>query len=107
VSRCKKHRCCRLINGEIIYRPIAVPLDEGEITIIAPDEFEAMRLCDLDGLSQITAGARMEVSRGTVQRLLVSGRRKVIAALLNGGVIRINNQEGERQHENLHSDHGQ
>jgi predicted DNA-binding protein (UPF0251 family) len=49
---------------------------------LALDEFEAMRLCDLEGLSQIEAGEHMQVSRGTVQRLLESGRRKVVQALL-------------------------
>jgi predicted DNA-binding protein (UPF0251 family) len=49
---------------------------------LALDEFEAMRLSDLEGLSQIEAGKRMQVSRGTVQRLLESGRRKVVQALL-------------------------
>jgi len=49
---------------------------------LALDEFEAMRLCDLEGLSQIEAGERMQISRGTVQRLLESGRRKVVQALL-------------------------
>lgn len=50
---------------------------------LAPDEFEAMRLCDLEGLSQIDAGQRMQVSRGTIQRLLESGRRQVVLALLH------------------------
>ena len=49
---------------------------------LALDEFEAMRLCDLEDLSQIEAGERMQISRGTVQRLLESGRRKVVQALL-------------------------
>ena len=41
------------------------------------DELEAMRLCDLGGDTQAEAGARMRVSRSTVQRLLESGRAKV------------------------------
>ena len=64
-----------------------------------------MRLCDLDGLDQITAGERMGVSRGTVQRLLGSGRRKVVEALLVGRAIQIKNQEGVACHENLCSHH--
>lgn len=44
-------------------------------------ELEALRLCDLEGLEQAAAGVRMGVSRGTVQRLLKSGRTKIVTAL--------------------------
>jgi predicted DNA-binding protein (UPF0251 family) len=59
-----------------------MPLQEIPVHWLALDEFEAMRLRDLEGLSQIEAGERMGISRGTVQRLLESGRRKVVRALL-------------------------
>lgn len=45
------------------------------------DELETLKLCDHDGLTQEEAGQRMGISRGTVQRLLASARRKVAAAL--------------------------
>lgn len=45
------------------------------------DETEALKLCDLDGLTQEQAGKRMGVSRGTVQRILSSARRKTAMAL--------------------------
>ena len=53
------------------------------------DEFEAVRLCDHDQLSQIEAAARMRVSRGTVQRLLEAGRFKIADALLHDKAIHI------------------
>jgi predicted DNA-binding protein (UPF0251 family)/predicted Fe-Mo cluster-binding NifX family protein len=46
------------------------------------DEFEAMRLVDFEDLNQIDAADEMHVSRATVQRLLQSGRKKVVTALL-------------------------
>jgi predicted DNA-binding protein (UPF0251 family) len=52
-------------------------------------ELEAMRLCDLEGFDQETAGDRMAVSRGTVQRLLKSGRAKVLRTLLNSCALLI------------------
>lgn len=66
-------------------------------------ELEAMRLCDLDGFDQETAGQRMEISRGTVQRLLKSGREKVLQALLQSRALLI--EEGAH-HEDLYSDPG-
>lgn len=69
------------------------------------DEFEAMRLCDAEGLSQIEAALRMMVSRGTVQRLLESGRRKVVQALLaNEGLGLASAETEERQFSTTHED---
>jgi predicted DNA-binding protein (UPF0251 family) len=64
------------------------------------DELEAMRLCDLKGLEQESAGARMGVSRGTVQRLVKSGRAKVMRALLDSSALLI--EKGETD-EAVHS----
>ncbi|MFQ5795210.1 MAG: DUF134 domain-containing protein [Candidatus Bipolaricaulia bacterium] len=57
------------------------------------DELEAMRLVDYLGEDQTQAGEKMGISRGTVQRLLYSGRSKVVEALLEGKPIKI--QTGE------------
>lgn len=91
MPRCKKQRCCRRFGNDIIYKPVAIPCSELQETAIDLDEFEAMRLCDVEELDQITAGERMGVSRGTIQRLLASGRKKIIEALMNSKVIRIKN----------------
>lgn len=53
------------------------------------DELEALRLCDLEGFDQEGAGEKMGVSRGTVQRLLKSGRKTVIHTLVAGGALLI------------------
>jgi predicted DNA-binding protein (UPF0251 family) len=91
LPRCKKQRCCRFLENELIYKPIAIPCRELREIIIDLDEFEAMRLCDFEQLDQIAAGERMGVSRGTIQRLLNSGRKKLIEALIDSAVIRIQN----------------
>ena len=52
-------------------------------------ELEAMRLCDVDRLEQEEAGRRMGVSRGTVFRLLKSGRAKLVGAVLQSQAILI------------------
>ena len=51
------------------------------------DELEVLRLCDRDGLVQEQAGIKMGISRGTVQRLLASARKKVAQALVEGAAI--------------------
>ena len=56
---------------------------------IRADELEALRLCDLEELSQTEAATRMGVSRGTLQRLLYSAHRQVAFALVRGRSIHL------------------
>jgi len=56
-------------------------------TVLEADELEALRLCDLEDLTQEEAGKRMGVSRGTVQRIIYSARKKVILAIIEGQAL--------------------
>lgn len=67
------------------------------------DELEAMRLCDVESLYQSIAARRMGVSRGTVQRLLDSGRRKVTEAILKGHALDV----AEEDHLQVHGGRGE
>ena len=51
------------------------------------DELEALRLCDFEGMTQEQAGRSMGISRGTVQRLLMSGREKIVGAIISSKAI--------------------
>ena len=53
------------------------------------DELEALRLCDLKNLDQLEAAKKMKVSRSTLQRILMSARKKIAEALIKGKAIRI------------------
>jgi predicted DNA-binding protein (UPF0251 family) len=68
-------------------------MSELAVIRLGVDELEALRLCDLEGHEQESAGTRMGVSRGTVQRLLNSGRAKVVQALLDSSALVI--EKGE------------
>lgn len=65
------------------------PLTNPEPIHIEPAELEALRLVDLEGLSQEEAGERMGVSRGTVWRLLQSARKKTAQALTEGRLLHV------------------
>lgn len=65
------------------------PKRNGEPIIIEHEELEALRLVELEGLSQEEAGERMGVSRGTVWRFLKRAREKVARALTEGRRIQI------------------
>lgn len=64
----------------------------GEPVVLEGAELEAMRLVDLEGLSQEEAGNRMGVSRGTIWRLLQEARRKTTTALSEGRRIDIRSE---------------
>ncbi len=53
------------------------------------EELEALRLKDLEGLEQEECAVKMEVSRPTFQRILLSAREKVADSLINGKMIHI------------------
>lgn len=69
-------------------------MPELDLVFLGDDELEALRLCDLEGFDQAGAGERMGVSRGTVQRLLKSGRENVVRALVEGGALVIGEHAG-------------
>ena len=71
------------------FKPARIPIRDLEEVILTVDEFEAIRLKDLDGLDQSDAAKRMNISQPTFFRLLNSARKKIADAIVNGKAIRI------------------
>ena len=57
--------------------------------ILKIEELEAIRLKDVEGLSQEACADKMNVSRQTFQKIIDSARNKVALALTGGAGIRI------------------
>jgi predicted DNA-binding protein (UPF0251 family) len=75
-------------------RPVATLFKPGGVPAIAQirmalDEFEAVRLADLEALHHDQAARRMGVSRQTFGRVLADAHRKVAQALVLGHALRI------------------
>ena len=84
--------CCRRISGKPgapIFKPIGIPVRELAEVVMTLDEFEALRLADLEGFYQEQAADRMKVSRPTFGRIIGEARRKVADALVHGKALRI------------------
>jgi predicted DNA-binding protein (UPF0251 family) len=99
---CKK-RLCRLYGGDRVFKPRSIPLVDLQTIRLQRGELEALRLCDLEDLEQAAAGIRMGVSRGTIFRLLQSGRRKVVSAIVENKALVI---ERGANDEDLPADRG-
>lgn len=84
----KPRKCCPTRRpADHMYKPAGMPLSKLQIIILDTDELEAISLCDRDAMTQMEAGEQMGISRGTVQRLVTSGRKKIVEALLLGHAL--------------------
>ena len=87
--RPKKTRWIKCSPGERCFRPKCRPEGILEGVILTLDEFEALRLADLDKLYHDEAAKKMKVSRSTFSRIVSSARQKVADALVNIKAIKI------------------
>ncbi|MBM3313351.1 DUF134 domain-containing protein, partial [candidate division WOR-3 bacterium] len=88
---------CRRIAGKpgaCVFKPAGVPACRLKWLNLTLDEFEALRLADLDGLHQEQAANRMKVSRQTFGRTVENARRKVAQALSSGMALNIETKLG-------------
>ncbi|MDA3856344.1 MAG: DUF134 domain-containing protein [Candidatus Woesearchaeota archaeon] len=89
MARAKK---CKIVleNPNFTYfKPVGVPMKDLNEMILNIEEFEALRLKDLEKKGQIDCAKIMGVHQSTFQRLLIKAREKVTFALVNGSAIRI------------------
>ncbi len=85
-------RLCRRIRkkpGVTYFKPAGVRLTELNEIILRVDEYEAIRLQDLLGLSQEESAKKMNISQPTFYRLISSARKKIADAIINGKAIKI------------------
>lgn len=71
------------------YKPRGIPLSVLEEVTLTVDEFEAIRLTDLEGLYQADAAEKMNISRQTLGRILESAHKKIADALVHGKALLI------------------
>ncbi|MFH1471150.1 MAG: DUF134 domain-containing protein [Candidatus Micrarchaeota archaeon] len=85
-------RKCRMVDAEpdvTYFKPRGIPLIELKEVELTVEEFEAIRLNDLGEKEQKEVGKKMGVSQPTLHRLLVSARKKISDAIVNGKAIKI------------------
>lgn len=87
----RPRRCRRVYFKPNItfFKPAGIRLNELDETILTVDEFEAVRLKDFQSIEQEQAAKKMNISQPTFHRLLLSARKKIADAIVNGKAIKI------------------
>jgi predicted DNA-binding protein (UPF0251 family) len=83
-----KRKCCvkypPTVDG---FKPFGLPINTLEPVILLCEEYNSLRLCDYEGLTQEQAAERMSVSRPTFTRIYEKARRAVAQAFVEGRTI--------------------
>ena len=83
--------CCLPENSE--FGPLGSPTDHKNYVNMGIDEYETIRLIDLEGFSQEECAVQMNISRATVQRIYIEARTKLAESLVYGKVLKIGGGE--------------
>ena len=84
---CQRHLC---FSPRFRYfKPQGVPLRLLKEVNLFPDEFEAIKLHDVDGLNHQQSASAMKISQSTFSRILNRAYSKIAQALICGHAIRL------------------
>lgn len=72
------------------FKPQGIPMRDLEVVILTLEEVEALRLKNIEKLSQTDCARKMNTSQSTFQRILSSAYIKVSKAIIEGKAIEIN-----------------
>lgn len=89
MARPTKWRRIENVPSVLNFSPSGDEVPEGLRNVLKIEELEAIRLKDLEGLEQGECAERMEISRPTFQRILISAREKIADSLIKGKSISI------------------
>ena len=82
----KRRQVCSLPDSER-FGPLDIEADKDKIIRMRVDEYETIRLIDLEGFTQAECAEQMQVARTTVQAIYSRARRKLAMSLVNNMVI--------------------
>jgi uncharacterized protein len=75
------------------FGPLEKFADVQDIISMSVDEYETIRLIDLENLKQEECAERMNIARTTVQSIYDTARKKISDCLVNGKIIVIEGGE--------------
>jgi predicted DNA-binding protein (UPF0251 family) len=75
------------------FGPLGSFVDTKNYVNMTIDEYETIRLIDLEGFTQEECAKQMNIARTTVQGIYIEARRKIADSLVNGRVLSIEGGE--------------
>lgn len=84
----KRRRVCTLPEVNT-FGPVDIWENISESIIMTVEEYETIRLMDLEGLNQEECADIMGVARSTIQRIYDDARKKLADSLVNGKILKI------------------
>lgn len=88
MTRTKKNRLVQMAPHFDGFKPLGIQSNKGPDIYIKLEEYEALKLCDYELLTQAEAAKMMNISRPTLTRIYESARRKIVTACVEGCLIR-------------------
>lgn len=82
----KRRRVCSLPQSDT-FGPLGANAGKRTKINMTVDEYEAIRLIDLEGFTQEECAAKMNVARTTVQGIYISARKKLAQSLVEGNTL--------------------
>jgi predicted DNA-binding protein (UPF0251 family) len=89
MPRPRLNRCVNFTPGATYFKPQGIPLRDLDVVELSLEEAEALRLKNVEGLSQTDSAKEMHTSQSTLQRILTSAYIKISDAMINGKAIKI------------------
>lgn len=88
----KRRRVCSLPESSR-FGPLDAAIDMENSVNMTVDEYETIRLIDLEGFTQEECAERMNVARSTVQGIYTEARRKLAESLVSSRLLSIGGGE--------------
>ena len=83
MARPRKRRMVCSLPERSKFGPLDLPANAENIVVMSVDEYETIRLIDMEGFTQEECAQQMNVARSTVQGIYNVARKKLAEALVD------------------------